>query len=256
MSASTQESDGADGKRPITDETVVRDTAVSTSNGGQHATNVDNVATAFGGSPQITRANSGPDNAPSTVDDEIGMDVLRRARRAARPPRAGSPAPQTPRHVPLLDPADPAAPEPVATSRRKRRRPRPGPREDTWSGAGPHSRDPQALGSVAAGMFAQRGWDRTLSESRVLGDWAAVVGPDVASQSTPISLRDGELRISASSTAWATQLRLLAPTLLATISEQVGAGVVTSLAISGPTAPSWKHGARVFRGRGPRDTYG
>jgi predicted nucleic acid-binding Zn ribbon protein len=251
---------------------MLPDTVISTSDGGQHGTDVDNTAPGFDGFAQsqgetdprdhpgastTQSAETATQPAVATVPDgEIGLDVLRRARRAARPARAGSPPDQPRRGGPLLDPADPAAPEPVATSRRARRRRRPVPRDDAWSGAGPHSRDPQALGSVAAGMFAQRGWDRTLSESRVLGDWEAMVGSDVASQSAPVSLREGELRISASSTAWATQLRLLAPSLLARIAQQVGAGVVTSLTISGPTAPSWKHGPRVFRGRGPRDTYG
>ncbi|MCW2603201.1 MAG: hypothetical protein JWN61_1336 [Pseudonocardiales bacterium] len=236
MSGSAEGPDGASAERPNRRETMAWDTPISTSGGGQQGANVDNVT-------------------PPATDEEIGLDVLRRARRAARPSRPGSPV-DAPRRGPQLDPSDPAAPEPVATSRRSRRRRRTGPREDSWSGAGPSSRDPQAVGSVAAGMFAQRGWDRTLAQSRVLADWPAMVGADVASQSAPVSLREGELRITASSTAWATQLRLLAPTLLARISEQVGAGVVTSLSISGPTAPSWKHGPRVFRGRGPRDTYG
>jgi propionyl-CoA carboxylase beta chain len=36
----------------------------------------------------------------------------------------------------------------------------------------------------------------------------------------------------------------------------VGDGVVTSLKITGPTAPSWRKGPRHISGRGPRDTYG
>lgn len=286
VSDSTQSGNSDNPEARNIPETVASTTLISTSDGGQPCTIVDNVTPLFAGlgqtesasgvrdtpSPSVTQSAdagatdhaaaasepssvSGPDGAP---DSEIGLDVLRRARRAARPPRPGTGGSAEPaqRRGPQLDPADPAAPEPVATSRRTRRRKRPGPRDDSWSGAGPHSRDPQAVGSVAAGLFAERGWDRTLSRNRVLADWPAMVGAEVASQSTPISLREGELRISASSTAWATQLRLLAPTLLARISEQVGAGVVTSLTISGPTAPSWKHGPRVFRGRGPRDTYG
>lgn len=248
---------------------MVSDTVLSTSNGGQPSAIVDNVA--------LRKDSVPPTEGDAAPAEDIGLDVLRRARRAARPARPGSalPANPPPAVAPTPSPAAsfsaspagtgsdrlspddaPAGPEPVAVSRRSRRRRRAAPRDDSWSGAGPHSRDPQAVGSVAAGLFAERGWDRTLSQSRVLADWASMVGSEVASQSTAVSLRDGELRISASSTAWATQLRLLAPTLLARISEQVGAGVVTSLAISGPTAPSWKHGPRVFQGRGPRDTYG
>lgn len=205
---------------------VARPTPLSTADGGQHPADVDNTA-------------------EPTVD--IGLDRLNRARRAARPGRAAPAGPSAS--------AVPAAAPPVAQGRGPRRR-KPAARDDAWSGAAPDRRDPQAVGDVAAGLFAERGWERPLSESRVLADWPTLVGPQIARVCTPTALRDGELRISAASTAWATQLRLLAPTLLARIAEQVGAGVVTSLVISGPTAPSWKHGPRVFRGRGPRDTYG
>ena len=70
--------------------------------------------------------------------------------------------------------------------------------------------------------MADRGWERPLAEARVFSDWAAIVGADVASHCQPSALRDGELRISAESTAWATQLRLLAGTLLARIVAELG----------------------------------
>ena len=44
--------------------------------------------------------------------------------------------------------------------------------------------------------------------------------------------------------------------LLAKIAAAVGDGVVTSLKIQGPVAPSWRKGNRSVPGRGPRDTYG
>jgi len=44
--------------------------------------------------------------------------------------------------------------------------------------------------------------------------------------------------------------------LLAKIAAAVGDGVVKSLRITGPTAPSWRKGPRHISGRGPRDTYG
>lgn len=62
--------------------------------------------------------------------------------------------------------------------------------------------------------------------------------------------------MSADSTAWATQLRMVQAQLLAKIAAAVGDGVVTALKITGPTAPSWRKGRRHIPGRGPRDTYG
>ena len=62
--------------------------------------------------------------------------------------------------------------------------------------------------------------------------------------------------ITAESTAWATQIRLLSRQVLARIDATAGAGVVRSIQVHGPAAPSWSHGSRRVRGPGPRDTYG
>ncbi|MBE7190227.1 MAG: DUF721 domain-containing protein [Jatrophihabitans endophyticus] len=118
-------------------------------------------------------------------------------------------------------------------------------------------RDPQRLGPLLAGYVEELGWNRPLAEGRVFSDWAQLVGADVAAHCTPQTLRDGELRIVAESTAWASQLRLLAATLLARLVAELGPTVVTKLHVSGPSGPSWKHGAWSVHGaRGPRDTYG
>lgn len=90
----------------------------------------------------------------------------------------------------------------------------------------------------------------------MLGQWAAVVGADIAAHATPTRLADGVLSVSAESTAWATQLRMVQAQLLAKIAAAVGQGVVKSMKITGPSAPSWRKGPRHVSGRGPRDTYG
>ena len=134
-----------------------------------------------------------------------------------------------------------------------RRQPR---RSRTWSGSRPDDRDPQALGSLARTLAASRGWSAKVDEGTVLGQWSRVVGEDIAAHAEPVSVRDGVLAVSAESTAWATQLRLMQSQILAKIAASVGHGVVTSLRITGPAAPSWKKGDRHVSGRGPRDTYG
>ena len=50
----------------------------------------------------------------------------------------------------------------------------------------------------------------------------------------PTALRDGVLSVTAESTAWATQLRMVQAQLIAKIAAAVGDGVVTSLKITGP----------------------
>lgn len=129
-------------------------------------------------------------------------------------------------------------------------------RRSGWSGARPDDRDPQPLGRLADRVAADRGWAQHLSGGKVFGRWAELVGSEVAEHARPVSLREGELTVEATSTAWATQLRLLQRALLARIAAGAGRGVVTRLRIHGPSAPSWRHGNRHVPGRGPRDTYG
>ena len=88
-------------------------------------------------------------------------------------------------------------------------------------------------------------------------DWnQGVVGPAVAEHSKPEAFRDGVVVVRTSSTNWAAQLRLMAPQLLARMNETLGDGTITLVKVLGPEAPSWRHGPRTVKGRGPRDTYG
>ncbi|MEV4621707.1 DciA family protein [Asanoa sp. NPDC049573] len=125
-----------------------------------------------------------------------------------------------------------------------------------YSGPGPDPRDPQLFGAVLERLVKARGWQKPAAEATVFGAWEKVVGPDIASHCRPIKLADGELTVEAESTAWATQLRLLAASLLKRIAGEVGHNVVKKLHIHGPAAPSWSKGPRRVQGRGPRDTYG
>jgi predicted nucleic acid-binding Zn ribbon protein len=130
------------------------------------------------------------------------------------------------------------------------------PRRRRWSGPGADARDPQPLGRIASRIAVERGWNTQLAHGQVFGHWARLVGEDVAEHAEPVVLKDGELTVRASSTAWATQLRLLQGQLLAKIAAGAGHGVVKRMRIQGPTAPSWRKGYRHVPGRGPRDTYG
>lgn len=131
-----------------------------------------------------------------------------------------------------------------------------GTRSAGWTGSGPDAADPQPFGRLVARLVADRGWEKQTAEATVMGRWGHLVGADIAAHSQPVSLRDGDLVVSAESTAWATQLRLLAPRILTRLQSTLGADVVTSLRVHGPSGPSWKSGRRSVPGRGPRDTYG
>jgi predicted nucleic acid-binding Zn ribbon protein len=129
-------------------------------------------------------------------------------------------------------------------------------RRRAWSGPGPDVRDPQTFAAATQDLARTRGWSGRVAEGTVLGQWQTVVGEQIAAHATPTALREGVLSVSAESTAWATQLRMVQAQLLAKIAAAVGDGVVTSLKIVGPVAPSWRKGRYHIAGRGPRDTYG
>ena len=135
----------------------------------------------------------------------------------------------------------------------ERRRSRPG----RVSGAHPDERDPQLLDSTVGRVVADHGWALDLRVHGVFGRWAELVGDEVAAHCTPESFDDGKLVVRTDSTAWATQLKLLAPTVVRRLNEELGHGTVTVIDVLGPHGPTWKKGPRSVRdGRGPRDTYG
>lgn len=124
------------------------------------------------------------------------------------------------------------------------------------SGSGPDDRDPQLVGSVVDRMIAERGWEQPVAVGGAMARWAEIVGPDTAAHVRPESFDDGELVLACDSSAWATQMRLLAPTLVRRLNEELGDGTVRRVRVLGPTAPSWRRGRLHVEHRGPRDTYG
>jgi predicted nucleic acid-binding Zn ribbon protein len=167
--------------------------------------------------------------------DDTGLDLARSiaralvrpgARRRTRP--GGGTAPRTARRV------DPRA-----------------------SGAHPDERDPQLLDSTIGRLIAEQGWGTDVRVHGVFSRWDAIVGREVAQHCAPESFNDGKLVVRTDSTAWATQMRLLAPTVVRRLNEELGDGTVTLIDVQGPHGPTWKRGPRSVRdGRGPRDTYG
>ena len=125
------------------------------------------------------------------------------------------------------------------------------------SGARPDDRDPQLLEQAMGRLIANHGWELDLKVQGVFGRWAELVGEEVAAHCTPETFDDGRLVVRTDSTAWATQLKLLAPTVVRRLNEELGHGTVTLIEVLGPHLPTWSKGRLSSRdGRGPRDTYG
>ena len=125
------------------------------------------------------------------------------------------------------------------------------------SGAHPDDRDPQLLGDQVERLVAERGWDLELRVRGVFARWPELVGAEVGAHCTPETFADGKLVVRTDSTAWATQLTLLAPALVRRLNEELGDGTVTLIDVLGPHVPSRSRGRlRTRDSRGPRDTYG
>ena len=129
--------------------------------------------------------------------------------------------------------------------------------DEQRSGSHPDERDPQLVGEALTELIQDRGWTTQLTVRTLLEDWAELVGATCADHCSPESFTNSVLVIRTDSTAWATQLRLMAGQVISTINTQLGVVAVKRIEVLGPAPPSWKHGPRSVRdGRGPRDTYG
>ena len=125
------------------------------------------------------------------------------------------------------------------------------------SGARADDRDPKLLADAVERLVETKGWTNEINVHTLLARWALLIGSTNAAHSHPEGYADTVLTVRTDSTAWATQLRYMAPQLVAMLNEQLGDGTVTRISVLGPDAPSWKKGPRSVRdGRGPRDTYG
>ena len=117
--------------------------------------------------------------------------------------------------------------------------------------------DPTLISDVLTNLIDERDWHLGIAEGTLFTTWKEIVGDDIASHTTPLSLLEGALLIQCSSTAWATQLTAVGLDLLHTIQNAAPSADVQSLSFVGPHAPSWKRGVRTIKNeRGPRDTYG
>lgn len=129
-------------------------------------------------------------------------------------------------------------------------------REPQYSGAGEDPRDPKKLSADLSALTKARGWTTSMDVGSLLGRWPELVGENVAQHCVPELCEPPKLTVRASSTTWATQLRLMRDMLLDRLERELGRRVIDDLEIIGPKQKSWKKGRRSVQGRGPRDTYG
>jgi len=127
------------------------------------------------------------------------------------------------------------------------------------SGARADGRDPLPLGAAINRLITERGWEAPAAVGGVMGRWSQMVGPEVAQHCEPQRYDEDArvLTVRCDSTAWATQLRLLAPQLVARLNADLGQGTVRLIKVLGPGGPPRRYGPLRSPGStGPGDTYG
>ncbi|MFE9409254.1 DUF721 domain-containing protein [Streptomyces sp. NPDC006704] len=127
------------------------------------------------------------------------------------------------------------------------------------SGARADGRDPLPLGAAINRLINERGWEAPAAVGGVMGRWPQIVGEDLANHCVPKSYdqADAVLTVQCDSTAWATELRLFAPQLVARINADLGHGTVRLIKVLGPGGPPQRYGRlRAPGSTGPGDTYG
>jgi predicted nucleic acid-binding Zn ribbon protein len=109
-------------------------------------------------------------------------------------------------------------------------------RRGARSGSRGDGRDPMALGAAINRLVAERGWERPAAVGGVMGRWPQIVGDDVANHCSPERYDEDErvLVVRCDSSAWAANLRLLAPQILARINADLGHGTVRLINVLGP----------------------
>ena len=108
------------------------------------------------------------------------------------------------------------------------------PRTGRVSGAHPDDRDPQTLDTALTRVVDDHGWQVDLKVASMFARWADLVGAEIGAHSQAESFADGKLVVRTDSTAWATQLRLLAPDVVRRLNEDLGHGTVVVIEVLGP----------------------
>jgi predicted nucleic acid-binding Zn ribbon protein len=103
--------------------------------------------------------------------------------------------------------------------------------------------DPKLFGAAIRELLASRGWEQRAAVGGVFGNWAGIVGADLAEHTRPEHFEDGVLTVAADSTTWATQLRLLSSTLVRRLNEELGHGTVRRVKVVGPSSGPRRTGA-------------
>ncbi len=91
-------------------------------------------------------------------------------------------------------------------------------------------RQPMAVGDALRNYLARSGLARRLAQAQVIPDWRSLVGPQIGAVTSPESVTpDGTLFVRVATSAWMSELQLMAPQILAAINAGRGAGRIKTI---------------------------
>lgn len=77
-------------------------------------------------------------------------------------------------------------------------------------------RSPSPIADALASYLKKSGFSKRLQQAGIIEEWAALVGPQIAAVTSPESVtQDGLLRVRVATAAWANELSLMSPRILA-----------------------------------------
>ncbi len=90
---------------------------------------------------------------------------------------------------------------------------------------------PPSLRDLLRGVGTRFGIEDAGATGAVWARWPEIVGDGIAANAEPTSLRNGVLRIRATSPGWATELTYLASAVIERLNRQLGAGTVAEISV-------------------------
>ena len=91
-------------------------------------------------------------------------------------------------------------------------------------------RRPEKLGDALASFLADSGLAERVEQAGIIPEWAALVGPQIATVTHPLTIaRDGTLFVAVRTNAWMNELSLLEPQLLAALNAKPGRARVSKI---------------------------
>lgn len=92
--------------------------------------------------------------------------------------------------------------------------------------------EPADIRSLLVELADRFGIPEALETVRVFSAWERIVGDQVASRCEPVMIKDGVLKVRASSAAWASELRYLSSDIARRVNQELGREMISEVVIS------------------------